>query len=49
MPVQWTLGIVILIFKGKGDFRNCCCFRAMNFLEHGLKVLEGVLVKRFIE
>ena len=33
-------------FKGKGDIRNCSCYGAVKFLEHGLKVVEGVLEKR---
>ena len=23
--VEWSLGIVVPIFKTKGDIRNCCC------------------------
>ena len=29
MPVEWTLSILIPIFKGKGDIRNCSCYRAV--------------------
>ena len=25
MPVEWALCIVVPIFKGKGDIRNCSC------------------------
>ena len=28
MPVEWVLGIVVTIFKGLGDIRNCCCYGA---------------------
>ena len=24
-PAEWALGIVVSIFKGKGDIRNCSC------------------------
>ena len=34
MPVFWTLGIVVSIFNGKGDIRNCSCSRGMELLEH---------------
>ena len=34
MPVEWALSIVISIFKGKGDIRNCSCYRAEKLLEH---------------
>ena len=46
MPVEWALSIVVPIFKGKGDIRNCNCYSAVNLLEHGMKVVERVLGKR---
>ena len=49
MPVERTLGIVISIFKGKGDIRNCSCCRAVKLLDHSMKVVEMVLEKGFIE
>ena len=45
MPAEWALSIVVPIFKGKGDIRNCRCYRAMKLLEHGMKVVERVLEK----
>ena len=45
--IEWALSIVVPIFKGKGDIRNCSCYRAVKFLEHGMKVVEMVLEKRF--
>ena len=49
MPAEWDLSIVILIFEGKGDIRNCSCYRAMNVLEHVMKVKERVSEKCFVE
>ena len=46
MPAEWALSIVVLIFKGKGDIRNCSCYRAVKLLEHGMKVVERVFEKR---
>ena len=46
MPAEWALGIVVSIFKGKGDIRNGSCSRAVKLLEHGMKVVERVLEKR---
>ena len=46
MPSEWALSIVVPIFKGKDDIRNCSCNRAVNLLEHGMKVVERVLGKR---
>ena len=34
MPVEWALSIVVPVFKGKGDIRNCSCYRAVKLLEH---------------
>ena len=39
MPAEWALGIVVPIFKGKDDIRNCSCYRAMKLLEYGMKVV----------
>ena len=46
MPVEWTLCIVVPIFKGSGGIRNSSCYRAVKFLEHGMDVVERVLGKR---
>ena len=42
MPVEWAVGIVVPIFKRKGDMRNSSCNRAVKFLEHGRKVVKMV-------
>ena len=31
--------------QGKGDIRNCGCYSSVQLLEHGMKVVEGVLEK----
>ena len=46
MPVEWALCIVVPIFKGKGEIRNCSCYRAVKHLEHETKSVERVLEKR---
>ena len=38
---------MVPIFKGKGDIRNCSCYRTVKLLEHDMKVVERVLAKRF--
>ena len=40
MSVEWALSVVVLIFKG-----NCSCYRAVELLEHGMKVVERVFEK----
>ena len=47
MPVDWALGIVVPIFKGKDDIRNCSYYRTVRLLEHGMMVLEMMFEKRF--
>ena len=49
MPAELALSTVVPIFKGKGDIRNCCCYRAMKLLEHARKVVERVLEKSYVE
>ena len=46
IPREWELSILIPIFKGKGDPMEYGPYRAVKLLEHGMKVLEGVLEKR---
>ena len=46
MPAELALSIVVTIFMGKSDTRNCSCYRAVKLLEHGMKVVERVLEKR---
>ena len=51
MLVEWTLRIVVPIFKGRGDTRNCSCYGAvkrwygMVCVEHCM-VAERVFEKR---
>ena len=43
MPVECALSIVVPIFMGKGDIRNCSYYGAVKLIEHGMKVVECVL------
>ena len=45
MPAEWALGIVVPVFNGKGDIRNCSGHRFVKCLEHGMKIVERVLEK----
>ena len=36
---------MVPFFNGKVDIRNCSCFVAVKLLEHGMKVVESMLVK----
>ena len=45
MSIEWALGTVVPIFKGKGVIRNCNCYIYVKLLEHGMKVVRRVLEK----
>ena len=49
MPDELALGIVVPIFKGKGDIRNCSCYLPVKLIEHAMKVVERVWKKGFVE
>ena len=49
IPAEWALSIVVTIFKGNGDIRNCSCYRAVKLLDHCMKVVERVFEKGFVE
>ena len=40
MPAEWALSIVV--YKGKGDIKNCSCYGVVKLLDHGMKVVERV-------
>ena len=48
MPAEQALSIVVTIIKGKGDIWNCNCYRAVELLEHGMKVVDRVFEKGFV-
>ena len=49
MDLKWAPRIVVTIFKGKGDIRNCSRHRTVKLLENGMKVVERVLEKGLVQ
>ncbi len=47
IPEEWKNSITIPIYKGKGDALECGKYRGIRLLEHGMKLFEKVLEKRF--
>ena len=45
MPDGWQTSVLVPIFKGKGDVRNCNAYRGIKLLEHAMKIVERVLEK----
>ena len=41
--------MLVPIFKGKGDVRNCNTYRGVKLLEHPMKIVERVLERRIRE
>ena len=46
MPVEQAISVVVPIFNGKGDSRNCSCYLAVNLFEYEMKMVEIVLENR---
>ena len=46
MPQDWMDSLLVPLYKGKGDARECGSYRGVKLLEHGMKVLERILDKR---
>ena len=46
MLQDWRGSLLVPLYKGKGDARECRSDRGMKLLEHGMKVLERILDKR---
>ena len=41
--------MLVLIFRGKGDIRNCNTYRDVKLIKHAMKIVERVLEKRIRE
>ena len=46
VPTEWGLSLIIPLFNGKGDARQCGKYRGLRLLEHGMKTWERVFYKR---
>ena len=46
MPLDWRDSVLVPLYKGKGDVRECGSYRGVKLFEPAVKVLERVLEKR---
>ena len=46
VPEDWTNSILVPLYKGKGDPKDCGSYRGIKLLEHGMKVMERILEQR---
>ena len=49
MPDEWQTFVLVPIFKGKGDVRNCSTYSQVKLLEYAMKNDERVLERRISE
>ena len=48
MPDEWQTSVLVPIFKGKGDVRNCNTYKGVKLLEYAMKIVERVLERRLV-
>jgi len=46
IPEDWKSGVVLPIYKGKGDPLDCGSYRGIKLLEQAMKVVERVFEHR---
>lgn len=49
MPDAWRKSEIVLIYKGKGDVRECGNYRGIKLLSHSMKLYEKMLDRRLRE
>ena len=45
-PEYWNSSVVLPIYKGKGDPKECGSYRGIKLLEHAMKVVERIFEHR---
>ena len=48
-PDKWQTSVLVPIFNGKGDERNCNTYRGVKLSKHARKIVERVLERRIRE
>jgi len=46
MSESWRRSVLIPLYKGKGDAKECSNYRRLKMLEHAMKILERVFERR---
>jgi hypothetical protein len=46
IPDEWRCSVLVRLYKGKGDVRDCGAYRGVKLLEHAMKVVERVFLMR---
>jgi hypothetical protein len=45
-PDEWRCSVLVPLYKGKGDVRDCGAYRGVKLLERAMKVVERVFLMR---
>jgi len=45
-PEDWKSGVVLPIYKGKGDLMECGSYRGIKLLQHATKMVERIFKHR---
>jgi len=46
MPESWRRSVLIPLYKGKGDPKECSNYRSLKMLAHAMKILQRVFGRR---
>jgi len=46
MPKSWRRNVLIPLYKGKGDAKECSNYRSLKMLKQAMKILERVFERR---
>jgi len=46
MPESWRRSVLIPLYKGKGDAKECSNYRSLKILVHAMKILERFFERR---
>jgi hypothetical protein len=46
IPDEWRCSVLVPLYKGKGDVRDCGAYRGVKLLEHAVKVVERAFLMR---
>jgi len=46
MLESWRRGVLIPLYNGKGDVKECSNYKSLKILDHAMKILERVFERR---
>ena len=46
MPDEWKRSVLVSLYKGKGDIKECKNYRAIKLMSHTMKLCERIIEAR---